>query len=210
MKGLTPNFNEYPKLRDHWTVFVEYKTGEEGQRKIAKNKANAAQKKYYHRLGSGGYKKALPKWQKMEEALAAKGIVPATADWPERSKHWYYGHGGTLNAVDGSLIFGEDIRHAAHCLVDALEASSQGRFQPNREKDELTMALENPEHPGRTRGKGVVPWKYGFHEDIHTYKSRMRSKFEQEERVRNLEVIVMENDRRMSEEVSRQVELRLS
>jgi hypothetical protein len=33
-------------------------------------------------------------------------------------------------------------------------------------KDELIYALQNPEHPGRTRGKGVIPWKYGFSEYI--------------------------------------------
>ncbi len=46
----------------------------------------------------------------MEDALASKGIVPTIADWPEQSKQWYYAHRGTLNAVDGSLIFSNDIR----------------------------------------------------------------------------------------------------
>jgi hypothetical protein len=32
----------------------------------------------------------------------------------------------------------------------------------DREIDELTMALKNPEHPGRCRGFGVVPWKFGL------------------------------------------------
>lgn len=190
LKDLTPDFDTFPKLKDHWDAFMAYKTGEKGQGRIAKNKANAFKKKYFHRLGSGGYKKTVPKWQKMEDALARRGIVPATVDWPERSKHWYYTHGGTLNPSDGSLIFGDDICQAAHCLVDALEASSEGRFHPDREKDELTLALENLEHPGRTRGKGVVPWKYGFKEDSHTFRSRMRSKRDTDAKLIDLELKV--------------------
>src|SRR6266498_5255340 len=43
---------------------------------------------------------------------------------------------------------------------------------PDREHDILTKALGNPEHPGRTRGFGSkVPWKKGFPQDAHRYKS---------------------------------------
>ena len=31
-----------------------------------------------------------------------------------------------------------------------INAAQKGTFVPDREKDELTMALGNPEHPGRT------------------------------------------------------------
>ena len=43
-----------------------------------------------------------------------------------------------------------------------IEDARKGVFTPNRENDELTRALGNLEHPGRTRGKGVVPWYEGF------------------------------------------------
>ena len=50
---------------------------------------------------------------------------------------------------------------------------SEGSFVPDREHDILTKALGNPEHPGRTRGFGSkVPWKKGFPQDAHRYKSR--------------------------------------
>ena len=87
LKGLTPDFNVHNKLRDHWDAFVAYKTGAQGQAQIEKNKANAAKKKYHHRLGSGGYGKAIPKWDKLEADLIARGIEPATANWPERSRN---------------------------------------------------------------------------------------------------------------------------
>nr|AAK91330.1 Putative hydroxyproline-rich glycoprotein [Oryza sativa Japonica Group]AAP53159.1 transposon protein, putative, CACTA, En/Spm sub-class [Oryza sativa Japonica Group] len=187
LKRLTPNFDVFPKLRDHWDEFVAYKTGQQGQAMMARNKENAAKKKYHHHLGSGGYSVAMPKWEEMEASLIERGNEPATAKWPDRSKFWYYAHGGTLNPVDGSLVFSDQIREAASRLTDAVEASSQGTFRPDREKDELLLALQTPEHPGRTRGKGVIPWKIGFKEDIHTYRSRMRSKKDTEVKIADLE-----------------------
>ena len=59
-------------------------------------------------------------------------------------------------------------------------------FTPNRENDELTHALGNPEHPGRTRGKGVIPWYEGFSDWNTDYRSRARKKME-EEKKRKLE-----------------------
>nr|AAK53831.1 Unknown protein [Oryza sativa] len=210
LKGQTPNFDTFPKLRDHWDEFVAYKTGEQGQAMMERNKENAAKKKYHHHLGSGGYSVAMPKWEQMEASLIERGIEPATANWPERSKFWYYAHDGTLNPADGSLVFGDQIREAARRLTDAVEASSQGTFRPDRDRDELTLALQTPEHPGRTRGKWVIPWKIGFKEDIHTYRSRMRSKRDTEAKIADLEFRVSSYELNMQEEVARKVDERMA
>nr|AAT38099.1 unknown protein [Oryza sativa Japonica Group]AAV31395.1 putative hydroxyproline-rich glycoprotein [Oryza sativa Japonica Group] len=210
LKGLTPNFDVFPKLRDQWDEFVAYKTGQQGQAMMARNKENAAKKMYHHHLGSGGYSVAMPKWEEMEASLIERGIEPATAKWPDRSKFWYYAHGGTLNPVDGSLVFSDQIREAASRLTDAVVASSQGTFRPDREKDELSLALQTPEHPGRTRGKGVIPWKIGFKEDIHTYRSRMRSKRDTEAKIADLEYRVSSYELSMQEEVARNVDERMA
>ena len=53
---------------------------------------------------------------------------------------------------------------------------------PNRENDELTRTLGNPEHPGRTRGKGVVPWYEGFSDWNADYRSGARRKMEDEKK----------------------------
>ena len=67
-----------------------------------------------------------------------------------------------MNPETGECIIGQKIQQVARRLQEAIQAVSQGTFQPDREKDELTYALQNPEHPGHTRGKGVVTWKYDF------------------------------------------------
>src|SRR6185437_6277077 len=75
---------------------------------------------------------------------------------------------------------------------------------------ELTYALGNPEHPGPTRGKGVVPWKYGFRDYIESYRSQKRRKNDKREHMRRLEERLMSHDQRLEEEVQRQVATAMS
>ena len=84
-KGHTPDFTKKgnTKLRDHWDAFVQYKQSEDAAKLIATNTANARKRKEFHHLGPRGYKMAMPKWDRMEQELMARGIVPATQDWPE-------------------------------------------------------------------------------------------------------------------------------
>jgi hypothetical protein len=100
----TPNWDEYPKIKDHWKSFVEYKKSENFSQKSAQAKNSASKKgEYNNRLGRGCYAVAIPKWRKMEQDLIAKGIISVVFHWPERSKNWYYAHGGRLNPNDGTL-----------------------------------------------------------------------------------------------------------
>ena len=77
--------------------------------------------------------------------------------------------------------------HEVSCnLVTAIDEAQQGTFQPQRENDELTRALKNPEHPGRARGIGLVPWKAAWAGDS-SYKTHRKSKAEQEEKLRAMQ-----------------------
>jgi hypothetical protein len=52
----TPNWDEYPKIKDHWKSFVGYKNSETFAQKSSQAKNNASKKgEYNHRLGRGGY-----------------------------------------------------------------------------------------------------------------------------------------------------------
>ena len=44
----------------------------------------------------------------------------------------------------------------------------------------LTQALGTKEHPSRTRGTGVVPWKLAFPQESNTYRSHSRGRAEHE------------------------------
>jgi hypothetical protein len=49
----------------------------------------------------------------MEKDLLAKGINLFSIDWPERSKNWFFAHGGSLDPETGELVVGGTIREAA-------------------------------------------------------------------------------------------------
>jgi len=141
-KNKTPNFNlkQYVKLRALWNDFVQYKTSEKREERAIRNKDNASKKIYHHHMGSGGYKSVVPKWDRMEQEMLARGVTPETIakNWCERSKHWFYGHGGSVDPDTRVLVWGQEISRAAERLVRAREAVQSGEFRPNREKDELT------------------------------------------------------------------------
>src|SRR3954463_558641 len=141
------------------------------------NKKNAAKKKHQHRTGSGGYLKAKPAWDKSEHDLLEKGITPETWLWSPHGKTWFFGAGGSLDPETGKLVWNDrKLDATVKKLREYFAASAAGTFVPDRENNELTEALGNPEHPGRTRGTaGSVPWKYGF-PDAGGYKSRERKR----------------------------------
>jgi hypothetical protein len=85
-----------------------------------------------------------------------------------------------LNPDDGTLEFPPTLREKALELMNKIEDVKGGRLKVDREMDEITMALGNPEHPGRCRGYGVVPWKYAFKGNLDSYRSHKRRKEREE------------------------------
>ena len=70
----------------------------------------------------------------------------------------------------------------------------------------LTQALGTKEHPGRTRGTGVVPWKLVFPQESNTYRSHSRGRADQEaEYLRRLK----EMEERMDAQIEATVEARV-
>ena len=187
-KGKTPDFEQkFQKLRPAWDAFVRNSLSEERANVRAQNKTNSDKKVDGHRTGQGGYRVAIPKWEAMEKELLKKGITPASLKWPQRAKWYFLAHGGTLDQTTGDLIPSDKLRAAAQRMEEALKLKEEGKFKPDREKDELSFALGTPEHTGRVRGLGVIPWKHAFLEDQATYRSRSRSKAEQERHLHALE-----------------------
>src|SRR3954464_14335102 len=89
--------------------------------------------------------------------------------------------------MTGKVKIKAGLKGAEQEILNAIADARNGTFIPDRENDELTRALKNPEHPGRTRGVGVVPWYEGFAEYKDTYKSRARKKKQEADRLSKLE-----------------------
>src|SRR4051812_23294964 len=127
-------------------------------------------------MGTGGYKSASSKWDAFEKKMLDAGVTPVTIYFPLRCRNWFFGHGGKLDTKTGKVVIKASLKGADQAILDAIADARNGIFVPERENDELSRALKNPEHPGRMRGVGVVPWYEGFVEYTDTYKSRARKK----------------------------------
>ena len=95
----------------------------------------------------------MPKWEAFENKLHEKGIIPQIDDWPDRSKFWLFAHGAGLDPDTGLIVakgkWKERIERVVTKLVNAIDLVRKGTFVPDREDDEVTLALGNPEHWGR-------------------------------------------------------------
>jgi hypothetical protein len=84
---------------------------------------------------------------------------------------------GEYDTQTGILIEKIAISKPHTALVTTIAEVQEGKFQPDRENDELTKALENAEHTGQTRGLGATtPWRTGFPDDSESYRSQARAK----------------------------------
>jgi hypothetical protein len=101
-------------------------------------------------MGPGGYKTVATKWDIQEATIREKGIIPETHGWPISSRNWVLGHGGGYDMQTGKLIQKKEISEPVTALVTTIAEVRDGKFDPDRENDELTKALANPEHTGRT------------------------------------------------------------
>ena len=158
---------------DDWNAFVEKKSTE-AAKLLSKQRSDKAKKNVHpHTMGSSRYAGKIPIWQKeIQDAIIAGKEIPF-ANLDERSKNWMLGRRSTSSSC-GELSFNKPETQEMVQKIAQIQAQvTEGSFVPDREHDILTKALGNPEHPGRTRGKGSkVPWKTGFPQDAHRYKSR--------------------------------------
>jgi hypothetical protein len=95
--------------------------------------------------------------------------------------------------------------------LKTIEDVRAGRVKVDRQIDELTMALKNPEHPGHCRGYVVVPWKFAFMGDITTYRShRRRRERKEEERHQEIEKRLKEHDKKVMTDIEQRVVVTLN
>jgi hypothetical protein len=64
-------------------------------------------------------------------------------------------------------------------VKDFVTKEKAGKFKPQHQKEQLSVALETEEHQYRTRAiSSIASWKEEFAEDIHIYKKRGRHDIE--------------------------------
>jgi hypothetical protein len=141
-----------------------------------KNKENSLRATDPHCLGSRGYAGKMDVFQGELDKMHRLGVEPETVIWEPRSLFFAMAR-GARHSPNGSLTFEKPSMRSLNTRISKInEEVMQGTRTSNRENDVLTQALGNKEHPGRTRGAGLVPWKLAFEGDSTTYQSRSRGK----------------------------------
>ena len=145
-----------------------------------KNKENSLKATNPRKLGSRGYASKMDVFERELEEVERIGIEPETSNWEPRSIYFYMAR-GVNHGPDGSF---SSTNPAMSSLIQRISEVNdevrKGTRSTNRENEMITQALENKEHPGRTRGAGLVPWKIAFKEESSTYRSRSKGRAAQE------------------------------
>ena len=151
-KGLTP-FHEFSNITpSQWEELVAQKTTPEALALSSCNTELAKRNQHHQHLGPGGYYGKEEKFRKMEEEAATSRKLNLKG-LKLRSRNWILG--SSTEAFDSSLKFDNPtIEEAVSKILKYGEDKENGSFNPSRERDELSLGLENKEHTGRTRGLG--------------------------------------------------------
>jgi hypothetical protein len=149
---LTP-FHKYGNITpSQWEELMAEKTSEASLALSARNSEQAKKNQNYPRLGLGGYAGKQEVFRKMDTEAKAAGNTEVPKLKP-RLKQWIYAR--SVDSSGSSLKFAKPKTGEVVSKIPKLaEDKEKGAFNPSRERDELTIALENPEHTGRTRGLG--------------------------------------------------------
>jgi hypothetical protein len=71
-----------------------------------------------------------------------------------RSRNWILGRSTSTEASSGLKFNNPETEQVVSKILKYVEDKEKGSFKPSRERDKLSLVLENPEHTGRTRRLG--------------------------------------------------------
>ena len=122
-----------------------------------KNKENSLKATNPHKLGSRGYASKMDEFESELKEVECLGVEPETANWEPRSIYFCMAR-GVHHGLDGSFSSTNLAMSSPIQMISKVnDEVRKGTHTTNRKNDALTQALENKEHPSRTRGVGLVP-----------------------------------------------------
>ncbi len=128
--------------------------------------------KFKHRLGPGGYKAAIPLWTKKEQELHEAGIPDPLEGCTVRTRNWIWGRSRT-DDNERLIASSSEVASVVEKAKTLAAKEKTGEFKSQWERDQLSAALKNEEHCGRTRAiSSIESWKEGFVDEIYMYKKR--------------------------------------
>ena len=129
------------------------KTTPEALALSARNTELAKRNQHHYHLGLGGYYGKEEKFRKMEEEATTSGSF-SLSGLKVRSRNWILRRSTSTEASSGLKFNNPKTEQAKSQILKYAKDKQKGSFKPSRERDELSLALGNLEHIGRTRGLG--------------------------------------------------------
>ena len=157
-KGESPLNDHGFITQNEWEEFKLQHCSQESNMFKNLNKLN----KFSHTLGPGGYKAKEDEWSKKEEEDRAAGLPEQFSGADQRTKRWLLGR--AKKTPSGQYILSDSQTSGVfEKAKEIAELEKAGKFKPEGCNDQLTAALGNEEHRGRTRGvSSIAPWKNTF------------------------------------------------
>jgi hypothetical protein len=172
--GVSP-LNQFRFItQNEWNAFQQLYTTPEVIALSNRMKELIRKNKFKHRLGPGGYKAVITLWIKMKHKLCEAGIPDHLEGCTLHTKNWIRDRACTDDS--GQLVTSNsDIARVIENVKDLINKVRDAKFNPQRQKDQLSTALKTEEHRGRTRAiSSIALWKEGLAKDIHMYKKHGR------------------------------------
>ena len=132
-------------------LFVQMKNSEQFKKESEGKKQLRAKNKHDHRTSAAGFAGKRAKWQAKDEKLAREGCETPWNQLPGRSQSYLRAR-GELSGSREITFRNSETQAVAEKVKEMVAEASQGSFTGVRERDVLTAALGNPEHPGQVRG----------------------------------------------------------
>jgi hypothetical protein len=146
-KDLDPT-KKYKISAGQWAVFLEQRSSPDFISLSEANSELSKKNKYHHHLGTGGYKRQVPKWRQEDAERKAARLPTLSEQLGERTANWIRAR--KPRETESGVSFDEPtVEEAAKNIYAIAAKQSQGTFKPQRERDILTAGLGNPKHPGR-------------------------------------------------------------
>ena len=86
---------------------------------------------------------AMPKWDKIEATLLAKGVVPEPIreNWEVRARNFFLAHGSEYDQETGDLIYSDGIKVPREEWLKVVKEIKEGKikFRPDRKKDRKSV-----------------------------------------------------------------------
>jgi hypothetical protein len=148
--GVSP-FNHFGFVTpNEWNTFKELHTTSKAMAHSNRMKELIQKNKFKHRLGPGGYKATIPLWTKKEQELRLARIPDPLEGYTLHTRNYIWGR-SHIHEKGQLVTSNSNITRVIENAKYLITKGKIGKFKPERQKDQLSAALEIVEHRGRTR-----------------------------------------------------------